>query len=151
MRILFVVQRYGAQVPGGAELAAREFATRLALRGHATEVLTSCAVSYVDWANAYPPGTEELDGVLVHRLEVSEPREDRIFGPMHARVPFGRHRVPPFMQRDWMRVQGPNLPRLTPWLREHAAILESFDPEASLDDLEPLREIVGRRARPGAR
>jgi len=120
MRILFVVQRYGAQVPGGAELATREFATRLALRGHATEVLTSCAVSYVDWANAYPPGTEELDGVLVHRLEVSEPREDRIFGPMHARVPFGRHRVPPFMQRDWMRVQGPNLPGLTPWLREHA-------------------------------
>lgn len=120
MRILFVVQRYGAQVPGGAELATREFATRLALRGHATEVLTSCAVSYVDWANAYPPGTEELDGVLVHRLPVSEPREDRIFGPMHARVPFGRHRVPPFMQRDWMRVQGPNLPGLTPWLREHA-------------------------------
>jgi len=121
MRILFVVQRYGAQVPGGAELAAREFATRLALRGHATEVLTSCAVSYVDWANAYPPGTEELEGVLVHRLPVSEPREDRIFGPMHARVPFGRHRVPPFMQRDWMRVQGPNLPGLVPWLREHAA------------------------------
>src|SRR2546423_501484 len=120
MRILFVVQRYGAQVPGGAELAAREFATRLAARGHAAEVLTSCAVSYVDWANAYPPGTEELDGVLVHRLPVSEPREDRIFGPMHARVPFGRHRVPPFMQRDWMRVQGPNLPGLTPWLREHA-------------------------------
>ncbi|HMC79524.1 MAG TPA: hypothetical protein VKO35_03155, partial [Acidimicrobiia bacterium] len=107
MRILFVVQRYGALVPGGAELAAREFATRLAARGHDTEVLTSCAVSYVDWANAYPPGTEALDGVLVHRLPVSEPRADRIFGPMHARVPFGRHRVPPFMQRDWMRVQGP--------------------------------------------
>ena len=120
MRILFVVQRYGALVPGGAELAAREFATRLAARGHATEVLTSCAVSYVDWANAYPPGTEEIDGVLVHRLPVSEPREDRIFGPMHARVPFGRHRVPPFMQRDWMRLQGPNLPGLTPWLRERA-------------------------------
>src|SRR5256885_7089410 len=99
MRVLFVVQRYGAQVPGGAELAAREFATRLALRGHATEVLTSCAVSYVDWANAYPPGTEELDDVLVHRLEVSEPREDRIFGPMHARGPFGRPRGAPVLPR----------------------------------------------------
>jgi len=120
VRVLFVVQRYGAQVPGGAELAAREFATRLAARGHATEVLTSCAVSYVDWANAYPPGTSMLEGVLVHRLGVSEPREDRIFGPMHARVPFGRHRVPPFLQRDWMRVQGPHMPGLVPWLREHA-------------------------------
>ena len=124
MRLLFVVQRYGAAVPGGAELAAREFATRLAARGHEVEVLTSCAVNYVDWANAYPPGTEDLDGVRVHRLEVSEPREDRIFGPMHARVPFGAHRPPPFFQRDWMRVQGPHLLGLAPWLRQRAG---SFD------------------------
>lgn len=121
MRLLFVVQRYGAEVPGGAELAAREFATRMAARGHATDVLTSCAVSYVDWANVYPPGTEVIAGVSVHRLAVSEAREDRIFGPLHARVPFGRHRAPPFMQRDWMRVQGPHTPGLVPWLRTHAA------------------------------
>jgi len=120
MRLLFCVQRYGAEVPGGAELAAREFATRLAARGHAVEVLTSCAVSYVDWADVYPPGSQELGGVLVHRLPVAEPREDRIFGPMHARVPFGRHPVPPFFQRDWMRVQGPHLPGLAPWLRARA-------------------------------
>lgn len=121
LRILFVVQRYGTEVPGGAELAAREFASRLAARGHQVEVLTSCAVSYVDWADAYPPGTQELDGVLVHRLSVSRPREDRIFGPMHARVPFGARRVPPFLEREWMRMQGPHLPGLVPWLRQHAA------------------------------
>jgi|SRR5579872_2850208 len=124
MRLLFVVQRYGAEVPGGAELAAREFATRLATRGHEVEVLTSRAVSYVDWADAYPPGTEVLDGVTVHRLGVFAPREDRIFGPMHARVPFGAFRPPPFFQREWMRVQGPYLPELAPWLRRHAG---SFD------------------------
>lgn len=120
MRLLFVVQRYGAEVPGGAELACREFATRLAARGHRVEVLTSRAVSYVDWADSYPAGTTEIDGVTVHRLGVSAPREDRIFGPMHARVPFGAHRVPPFFQREWMRVQGPHLPGLVPWLRAHA-------------------------------
>lgn len=124
MRLLFVVQRYGVEVPGGAELAGREFATRLAARGHAVEVLTSCAVSYVDWADHYPPGTQELDGVLVHRLEVSRPREDRLFGPLHARVPFGARKVPPFLQREWMRMQGPDLPGLAPWLRANAA---SFD------------------------
>lgn len=120
MRLLFVVQRYGAEVPGGAELACREFATRLAARGHDVEVLTSRAVSYVDWADSYPAGTDEIAGVRVHRLGVSAPREDRIFGPMHARVPFGAHRVPPFFQREWMRIQGPHLPELAPWLRARA-------------------------------
>ncbi len=124
MRLLFVVQRYGVEVPGGAELACRDFAVRMAARGHAVEVLTSCAVSYVDWADAFPPGTDEMDGVLVHRLSVSKPRDDRLFGPLHARVPFGRHRVPPFLQREWMRVQGPHLPELVPWLRANAG---SFD------------------------
>jgi glycosyltransferase involved in cell wall biosynthesis len=124
MRLLFVVQRYGREVPGGAELACREFATRLAARGHEVEVLTSRAVSYVDWADAYPAGSDVQEGVLVHRLGVAAPREDRIFAPMHARVPFGAFRVPPFFQREWMRVQGPELPGLVPWLRAHAG---SFD------------------------
>jgi glycosyltransferase involved in cell wall biosynthesis len=121
MRLLFVVQRYGVEVPGGAELAGREFASRLAARGHDVEVLTSCAVSYVDWANVYPPGTQELDGVLVHRLPSARPRQNHVFDPLHARVPFGRRRVPLFLQREWMRLQGPHLPELAPWLRRRAA------------------------------
>ena len=50
MRILYVVQRYGPQVLGGSETAARLFAERLVARGHSVEVLTSCARDYVDWA-----------------------------------------------------------------------------------------------------
>src|ERR671932_820288 len=64
MHLLFVVQRYGPEVFGGAEDACRQFASRMAVR-HDVEVLTSCAVSYVDWANVYRPGTESLDGVTV--------------------------------------------------------------------------------------
>jgi erythromycin esterase len=37
----------------------------------------------------------------------------------------------------------PGRDQLTRWLREHAIPLASLDPAAPLDDLEPLREVVG--------
>jgi len=77
MRLLFVVQRYGREVAGGAELHCRQFATKLAARDHDVDVLTSCAVDYVHWANEYPPGLAELDGVQVNRLPVAAPRDLR--------------------------------------------------------------------------
>jgi hypothetical protein len=41
VRLLFVVQRYGPEVFGGAEVFSREFATRMAGRGHDVDVVTS--------------------------------------------------------------------------------------------------------------
>ena len=121
MRLLFVVQRYGAEVAGGAEAACRELARRLAARGHEVHVLTSCAQSYVDWANVYPEGDTTVDGVSVHRLAVARVREDRFFGPMNARAVWGDKPNPLFVQAEWMRFQGPDVPGLTPWLAERAA------------------------------
>ena len=121
MRLLFVVQRYGLDVAGGAEQACREYATRMARRGHDVEVLTSCALSYVDWANSYPPGTEELAGVAVHRLPVHRPRDHRVFGGLQHRVLTGHKPVPYHLQREWMRQQGPDVPGLPPWIEARAA------------------------------
>ena len=56
MRVLYVVPRYGPLAAGGAEGACRSFATRMAARGHSVEVVTSCATSYLDWANVLPSG-----------------------------------------------------------------------------------------------
>jgi glycosyltransferase involved in cell wall biosynthesis len=119
-RLLFVVQRYGLEVAGGAELHCREFATRMAARGHDVAVLTSCAVNYVDWANHYPAGTSELDGVTVHRLPVAQERDDRLFEPLNTRVVWGERPVPLYLQQQWMRAQGPYIPELPPWLLDHA-------------------------------
>ncbi|MGH9034635.1 MAG: glycosyltransferase, partial [Acidimicrobiia bacterium] len=124
MRLLFVVQRYGREVAGGAELHCREFATRLAQRGHDVEVLTSRAQSYVDWADVYPGGTAELDGVTVHRLSVAAPRHDRSFNLLNARVPWGSFPVPLHLQEHWIRSSGPLLTDLRPWLAQEAG---SFD------------------------
>jgi len=120
MRLLFVIQRYGHEVAGGAERACRSFAEELTGRGHEVEVLTSCAVSYVDWADYYTPGTDRVGDVVVHRLSNTEPREDRIFGPLNARVVHGDRMIPLHLQKAWMQAQGPFLPDLVPWLWEHA-------------------------------
>jgi len=120
VRLLFVVQRFGREALGGAERHCREFAIRLAGRGHDVEVITSCAISYVDWANEYPAGTEIADGVRVHRLPVRVPRDDRFFGPLHRRVVGSRRPVAHHVQREWMRMLGPDLPDLPAWLRGHA-------------------------------
>jgi glycosyltransferase involved in cell wall biosynthesis len=120
MRILFCVQRYGDGVAGGSETACREVAERLAARGHDVHVLTSRAKSYVDWADHFPEGTSELGGVTVHRLSVRDLRRHEQFAPLHRRM-ITHPRAPLFVQRDWLRVQGPDLPGLVPWLEAHTA------------------------------
>ena len=62
MNIGLVVQRYGEEVIGGAELHARWIAQRLAAR-HRVEVLTTCATDYLTWENTYPAGLTTVAGV----------------------------------------------------------------------------------------
>jgi glycosyltransferase involved in cell wall biosynthesis len=120
MRILYVVQRYGEEVAGGAEQHCREFAERLVVRGHDVDVLTTCAVSYVDWDNAYPPGRTKLNGVTVHRVPVAFPRHARQFDLLNARTLHGKRPRALEMQREWMRIQGPYAPEIPSWLRRNA-------------------------------
>jgi glycosyltransferase involved in cell wall biosynthesis len=120
MRILFVVQRYGEDALGGAERHCRDFATQLARRGHHVEVATSCATNYTDWADGYEPGTAPDHDVVVHRFRVSAPRDDRFFGPLHHRVVGGHGPVAHVVEREWMRMLGPDLPDLPGWLRSRA-------------------------------
>jgi glycosyltransferase involved in cell wall biosynthesis len=124
MKLLFVAQRYGREVAGGAELHCRQFATALAGRGHDVHALSSCAISYLDWANEYPPGDSVLDGVAVHRLPVLRPRDVELFGKLNGRTVWGYRLRPLVLQRQWMLAQGPLLPELAPWLVERAS---SFD------------------------
>jgi glycosyltransferase involved in cell wall biosynthesis len=120
VRLLYVVQRYGHEVAGGAERHCREFATRLAAAGHDVEVLTSCAVNHATWANAYPAGVSDVDGVPVHRLPVARQRDERVFAPLVNRVLFA---PPPalHLQRRWLEEQGPVMPGLVPWLVRYAS------------------------------
>jgi len=119
MRLLMVVQRYGVDVFGGAEAYARQLATRLAARGHEMDVLTSCARDYVSWANHYPPGSEVIEGVNVHRLPAAIERTG-LAADLDLRMFSSPPWLAPHMQREWMRQQGPFLPGLVPWLRQNS-------------------------------
>ncbi len=66
--IAFVPPRFGPDVVGGAEAVVAEAATALAARGLPVEILTTCARDHVTWANHYPAGVTEVDGVTVRRF-----------------------------------------------------------------------------------
>lgn len=73
-RIAIVVQRYGAEVNGGAELHARLLA--LALKQYyVVDLLTSRALDYRRWDRHYPAGESQLDGCRVLRFD--HPPRDR--------------------------------------------------------------------------
>ena len=116
MRLLYVVQRYGAEIVGGSEAACRQFAEALSSSGHVVEVLTSCARSYVTWENSYDPGTTEVNGVLVHRLPVIAPRKPERFGPTDIWLMSETSSPLVFEQQRWARQMGPDLDGMRSWL-----------------------------------
>ena len=116
MRILYTVQRYGESVVGGSEAAARAFAEHLARAGHELEVVTSCAQSYVDWANVFEPGAEVLNDVTVHRLPVADIRRPERFGPIHHWMIDGPRPAPLFEQMRWAKLMGPDLIGYPAWM-----------------------------------
>ena len=120
MHILYVVQRYGEGIAGGSEQHTRAFAERMVTRGHRVEVLTTTAASYVDWANEFPPGFSRCNGVGVRRVVVRQPRDGTLFGDFNARMMGSRHSRPLSVQREWMRMQGPDAPGVVPFLRRRA-------------------------------
>lgn len=75
MKLAFVTPRYGPEVIGGAETAARMLAERTTLRPDwEVEVLTSCALDHLTWENTEPAGTTSVNGVTVRRFPTASPR-----------------------------------------------------------------------------
>ena len=120
MKILYVVQRYGERIVGGSESACRMYAENLVKRGHSVDVLTSCAHSYVDWADEYEPGSYDINGVTVHRHRVIERRTDELFAPLHNEVMKKPRSLPRFEQQRWARLMGPRLADFENWLLAEA-------------------------------
>lgn len=67
-KIAIVVQRYGLEINGGAELHARQLAEKLSTL-YDVEIITTCAIEYEFWDNHYPEGTEIINNITVRRFK----------------------------------------------------------------------------------
>ena len=79
MKLAVVVQRYGADLNGGAELHARYIAERLSQHAQ-VEIFTTCASDYITWRNELSPGIDNVNGIVVHRFPVRKERDPADFG-----------------------------------------------------------------------
>ena len=114
MNLAIVVQRYGADINGGAELHARYVAEHLSQHAR-VDVLTTCARDYVTWRDDYPPGTEMINSVPVRRFRVDHPRDPAVFGRWSDRV--FNHQHSHLDEMKWLDAEGPKSTALLRHLR----------------------------------
>src|SRR3954471_13557477 len=121
MNIAIAVQRYGADINGGAELHARFIAERLS-RVATVEVVTTCARDYVTWKNELPAGVEQINGVQVRRFPVRHERTPHEFGRRSAPVVESTHSLAD--ELAWLESEGPASPALLDYVERAAADLD---------------------------
>jgi hexosyltransferase len=115
-KILFVVQRYGLEVNGGAELHCRQLAERLKDE-YDVSVLTTCAIDYVTWKNEYKEGIEHINGVKVIRKKVDFERNQKKFNKISAKLNNEKDNIN--LGIEWQEAQGPHSSELIRYLEDH--------------------------------
>lgn len=124
MKVAVVVQRYGADINGGAEQHARYVAEHLAKHVQ-VEVLTTCAHrDYISWKNELPAGQEVVNGIPVHRFPVAVERDPIEFSKWSSKVFTQQHSY-----RDelaWLDAEGPTSPALVNHIKAHEADYDFF-------------------------
>jgi glycosyltransferase involved in cell wall biosynthesis len=109
MNLAVIVQRYGPEIGGGAELHARYLAERLARYARVT-VLTTCARDYLTWRNEFVAGHSEMNGVRVERYPVARERDLVDFARRSSLVFHERHSLQD--ELAWLESEGPVSPGL---------------------------------------
>ena len=122
-KICFVVQRYGIEVNGGAELLTRQFAEKMTC-GYDVHVFTSKAVDYMTWADEYDKDEEEINGVTVHRFSVAAPRVQKDFDAINGK--FLSAGLTPEEEAEWLKEQGPYVPDLIEAIKDNKDTYDVF-------------------------
>jgi len=135
MKLAIVVQRYGLQINGGAELHARQLAEKLKQK-HDVSIITTKAESYIVWDNNIDTDYEEINGIKVYRFSSGE-KDQKTTNKLwrHLR---NYSKFPIFLRKiglnkladsnlflltsvfeKWQRYQGPYCPDMLQYIEEH--------------------------------
>ncbi len=134
-KIAVVVQRYGAEINGGAELHARLLCQKLKNNYNIT-VLTTCSVDYQIWDNSLNEGESYLDGIRVKRFKSISNNSHKVNKKYRKLAgvrrhhlflkkiklfwlykKLGLHYITKSDQKKWIRYQGPYCPGLIDFLK----------------------------------
>jgi glycosyltransferase involved in cell wall biosynthesis len=123
MKLAFVVQRYGLEINGGAELHCRWVAEHMKKYAE-VEVLTTRAADYITWKNYYTRDEEEVNGIRVRRFPVTRARNPERFGRLQDRLL--RHEHQEKDELRWLDEEGPRAPGLIQYLKDRKSAYDYF-------------------------
>jgi glycosyltransferase involved in cell wall biosynthesis len=123
MKLAFVVQRYGLEINGGAELHCRWVAEHLKKYAE-VEVLTTRAADYITWKNSYSRDEEDVNGIRVRRFPVIKARDPQRFGRLQDWLLRHEHRESDELR--WLDEEGPRAPALIQYLKDNAGSYDYF-------------------------
>jgi glycosyltransferase involved in cell wall biosynthesis len=128
MKVAFVTPRYGVEVMGGAEAAARQLAEHLVADcGWEVEVFSTCALDHLTWDDVLPAGDSILNGVTVHRFASASGRV-RAFYDLDARLRVAPAEASLEQARRWLELNGPVTPDLVDAVGHSDAEVIAFYP-----------------------
>lgn len=116
MKVAFVVQRYGLEISGGAELHCRWVAEHMS-KYWEVEVLTTKALDYLTWKNHFHRDEETINGIKVKRFPVARPRHPERFGRIQNYIFENEHTIEDELR--WLEEEGPLVPSLINYIKEN--------------------------------
>jgi len=116
-KIAFVIQRYGENVPGGAEQYCRMIAENLTGLCD-IDVLTTTARDSITWKNFYPSGRESLNNVNIIRFPVDQTRNMKSFNRLTRKLLFSGSSQSILDGEKWLKKQGPVSSKLLEFLEK---------------------------------
>jgi glycosyltransferase involved in cell wall biosynthesis len=127
-KVAFVTPRYGPEVMGGAETAARQLAEHLTSQCRwSVEVFTTCALDHITWDDVLPPGDSVLNGVTVHRFRSASGRVPEFY-EIDGRLRAAPAQATTAEARRWLECNGPVTPDLIEALAAADADVVAFYP-----------------------
>ena len=122
-KICFVVQRYGEEVNGGAELFCKQLAEKMT-QLYEVHVMTTKAIDYITWKNEYKADFEIINNVNIHRFPVEKTRDIKSFNATTKKVLDDRNNLE--LQWQWVEEDGPYCPELLNNLEKEQNEFDAF-------------------------